>query len=64
MKAGLSGGNSRSFTPDFGGVLAVSVADFWAYITEIGDIQGVSFSCVFMRYLRARTVALRNTREF
>ena len=64
MEAGLLLGNSRSFTPIFVVVLAVLLVGFRAYLTEIGDIQGVNYSCFFWRYLRARVQALLNMRKF
>jgi len=45
-------------------IFFIFAADSWWHITEIGDIQGVSYSCFFGRYLRARVQALLNMRKF
>ena len=64
MKVGLSGGNSRSFTPVFVVVLAVFVGDFWREMRQTLDNQHFEYSCYFGRYLRARAATVRNMRYF
>ena len=63
-KINPSEGESRSFTPVFVVGLAVLLVCFREYITEIGDIQAVGYSCSLARYLRAQAVALRNSYDF
>ena len=64
MKVGLLEGNSRSFTPIFVVVLAVLLVAFRWHVIEIGDIQEVSYSCIFRRYLRARATLVQNIAIF